>query len=58
VNERLLQLVFLLTAAALPLLGLRDRATTRQGRLVFRTCLAIYIAAAVIGFVLLAREGG
>ena len=57
-NDRLLQLVLLLTAAALPLLGLRDRAVTPQGRLVFRVCLAIYVAAAVVGFVLLAREGG
>jgi hypothetical protein len=39
-------------------MGIRDRADTPRGRLVFRVCLAIYVAAAVIGGVLLAREGG
>lgn len=57
-NDRLLQFVLLLTAGALPLMGLRDRADTPRGRLVFRVCLGVYVAAAVIGGVLLAREGG
>ena len=56
--DRFAQLALLLTAAALPLMGLRDRATTAQGRLVFRVCLGLYIAAAVIGLILLLRERG
>ena len=57
-NERLLQFALLLTAGALPLLALRDRATTARGRLGFRVCLAIYLAVGLVGLVLLAREGG
>lgn len=57
-DDRFLQLALLLTAAALPLMGLRARADTPRGRLVFRVCLAIYVAAAAIGFVLLLREQG
>lgn len=56
-NERLLQLALLLTAAALPLMGLRSRAVTPRGRLTYRVCLAAYIVIAMGAFVLLASEG-
>ncbi len=45
-------------AGALPLMGLRARADTPRARLAFRVCLAVYVAAAIVGGVLLARERG
>lgn len=48
--------MFLLSAAALPLIGLRHGAVTPRARLTYRLCLLAYVVVAAVALVLLVRD--